>query len=170
MGPDRPHGGHAPAEPGTTKNREGRTVTLKYFPQIVADLQAQRARVEALGKTLKRVLPHVFVHLDSTRDELVGSPIRDFRRAWHTACTRAGAAGMMRHDFRRTAARNMERAGVPRSVAMAIIGHKTESVYRRYAIVDERSITEGSEKLAAFHATQAQQPATVVPFVATAAR
>jgi hypothetical protein len=44
----------------------------------------------------------------------------------------------------------MERAGVPRSVAMKISGHKTESIYRRYAHVAERDIAEGLRKVAAF--------------------
>ena len=47
-----------------------------------------------------------------------------------------------------------ERAGVPRSVAMKITGHKTEAVYRRYAIADQRSLEEGLEKLAVFRAAQ----------------
>ncbi len=54
---------------------------------------------------------------------------------------------MLRHDFRRTAVTNMKRAGVPRSVAMKLTGHKTESVYRRYAIVDKAMLREGAEKL-----------------------
>jgi len=44
--------------------------------------------------------------------------------------------------------RNLERAGVSRSVAMKMVGHKTEAIYRRYAIVDEVMLREGAEKLA----------------------
>ncbi len=60
------------------------------------------------------------------------------------------------HDFRRTAVRRMERAGVPRSVAMKISGHKTESIYRRYAIVAERDIADGLRKVAAFQKRMAR--------------
>jgi hypothetical protein len=41
----------------------------------------------------------------------------------------------------------MERAGIPRSVAMKITGHKTESVYKRYAIVSERDLAEALQRL-----------------------
>ena len=44
--------------------------------------------------------------------------------------------------------RIFERAGVPRSAAMAMVGHKTEAVYRRYAIVDEVMLQESAAKLA----------------------
>ena len=75
--------------------------------------------------------------------------------AWRRACQRAGVPGRFVHDLRRTAVRNFERAGVPRSVAMKLTGHKTESVYRRYAIVSERDLAEGVQKLAALaHATR----------------
>ena len=53
--------------------------------------------------------------------------------------------------------RNLERAGVPRSVAMKLTGQKTESVYRRYAIVDENDLRSGVEKLAIVHASPQRQ-------------
>jgi hypothetical protein len=43
--------------------------------------------------------------------------------------------------------RNLERAGVPRSTAMKLTGHKTEAVYRRYAIVAESDLREAGENL-----------------------
>jgi integrase len=91
--------------------------------------------------------PWVF-HRDS------GDPIRYLRRAWVAATRGAGVSGRILHDFRRTAVRRMERAGVPRSVAMKISGHRTESIDRRYAIVAERDIADGLRKVAAFPATR----------------
>jgi integrase len=76
-----------------------------------------------------------------------GKRIRDFRGAWRKACEAAGVPGHIPHDFRRTAVRNLERAGVPRSVAMAMTGHKTEAVYRRYAIVAEADLKEAAKRL-----------------------
>lgn len=62
--------------------------------------------------------------------------LRPVLRGWKRALREAGVARVP-HDFRRTAIRNLERDGVPRSVAMAMVGQKTEEVYRRYAIVDD---------------------------------
>jgi hypothetical protein len=47
---------------------------------------------------------------------------------------------------------------------MQLTGHKTEAVYRRYAIVAEADLREGVGKLAALHARPAA-PRTVLPFV-----
>ena len=75
-----------------------------------------------------------------------GERIRYFRAAWANACKAAGCPGALVHDMRRSAVRTFERAGVPRSVAMSIVGHKTESIYRRYAIVDEAMQREAAAR------------------------
>jgi hypothetical protein len=66
-------------------------------------------------------------------------------------------------DFRRTAVRNLERAGVPRSSAMKLVGHRTESVYRRYAIVNESMLGEAAAKLSALHQAEEAEPRRVLP-------
>jgi hypothetical protein len=59
----------------------------------------------------------------------------------------AGRPGMLMHDLRRTAIRQFERSGISRSSAMTMSGHKTESIYRRYAISDETSLREAAAQL-----------------------
>ena len=71
----------------------------------------------------------------------------DRATARRKACKDAGVPGRLLHDFRPTAVRNLERAGVARSVAMRITGHKAESVYRRYAIVSDAGLQEAARKL-----------------------
>ena len=124
-------------DPGTTKNREGRR-SFPFTAALEALLKEQQTNHDQLKKA-GRIVPLVF-HRDGER-------IRDFRKAWDTACTAAGCPGRIPHDFRRTAVRNLERAGVPRSAAMAMVGHKTEATYRRYAIVDAGVLREAAEKI-----------------------
>jgi integrase len=104
------------------------------------------------------VIPWVF-HRD-------GKPIKDYYGGWDRACRLAGYPDRVAHNLRRTAVRNLERAGVPRSAAMKMTGHKTESVYRRYAIVDETMLRESAEKLAAFHSSNKGTQRNVVPLKA----
>ena len=129
-------------EPGSTKNEEGRIVYLT--PELKPLLAAQFDRVKTLSRKLGRVIPFVFPHL---RGCYKGQQRRTFYTVWRDACTKAGCPGLLIHDFRRTAVRNMERAAVPRSVAMKVTGHKTESVYRRYAIVADADLQEATRRI-----------------------
>lgn len=64
-----------------------------------------------------------------------GKPIVDVRKAWHSACKKAGVPNLLWHDLRRSAVKNMDEAGISRDVARSITGHKTDSIYSRYNIV-----------------------------------
>jgi Phage integrase family len=68
-----------------------------------------------------------------------GKPIGDFRKAWARAGKKAGIQRIF-HDLRRSACKNMLAAGVPQSIAMKISGHKTDSMFRRYAISSESDL------------------------------
>ena len=112
------------------------------IPELRAVLAVQRARVEALQKATGQVIPWVFC-----RDD--GAPVGDFKKAWTTARTKAGVPGRLFHDFRRTAVRNLIRAGIPETVAMKLTGHRTRAVFQRYAIVEEGMLQEAGLRLAA---------------------
>jgi integrase len=126
-------------EPGTTKNTEGREFPL--IPELRELLERRLALTRRMERAQVRVIPWVFHRR--------GRPIRSLRRSWLTATEAAGRPGVVLHDLRRSAVRNLERAGVSRSVAMKITGHRTEAVYRRYAIVATSDLREAGVKLAA---------------------
>jgi integrase len=103
-----------------SKNRTARTVPL------VGELAEliERRRAQMSPKT------GLIFHHDGQR-------IGDFRRAWATACKLAACPGRLVHDLRRTAVRDMVRAGTPQSVAMSISGHKTNAMFLRYNITSD---------------------------------
>ncbi len=139
-------------DPQQTKTEDGRQFYFGAIDELRDVLTAQVQSAERLTRETGRMVTRVFHRPD-------GTPVNNFRRAWERARKAAGYPGKQIHDFRRTSARNFERAGVSRTVAMAMIGHKTESMYRRYSIVDEARIREEVEKLRALPSS-GQGPAT----------
>ncbi len=123
-------------DPGTTKNGAGREV---YMTEAVYRLLQQAV-------TGKR--PDDFVLTRANN-----KPVKSFRKDWLRLCEKAELPGLLIHDFRRSAARNLRRAGVAESVIMATGGWKTRQMFDRYAIVsnaDQRDATEKLERSRSF--------------------
>ena len=117
--------------PGTTKTDKGRTIkmTEDVFVRLKPCVEGKEP-----GEA-------VFTWAD-------GSPVRDFRVAWGKMCDAVGVSILL-HDFRRTAIRNMIRAGVSKTTAKRISGHITDSVFDRYDIGDETDLADAAEKIQA---------------------
>jgi integrase len=119
-------------DPGTTKNGEGR---MAVMPEALYQL----VKACCIGKKADAFL--------FSRDEAGSKPVRDFRGAWEIACKEAGCAGLLFHDLRRSAVRNMIARGIPQHVAMQITGHKTVNVFHRYAIVANGDLREAARRM-----------------------
>ena len=134
-------------EVGSTKNKDGRTVYLDDELLTLFKKHWENRKQQA------KLIPYVFPNRSGD------GRIREIRKPWNEACRTSKLgygykisdgyvgkwqeklpAGPIFHDFRRTAVRNMVRAGVPERVAMMISGHKTRSVFDRYDIVNEADL------------------------------
>jgi len=76
-----------------------------------------------------------------------GKAISDFRKTWGKITLAAGCPGLLFHDLRRSAVRNMVRGGIPETVCMRISGHKTRNVFDRYNITSERDLADAAKKI-----------------------
>ena len=129
-------------EPGETKNDDARVAYLDKEEKAIIAKQWQ-VRKELL-KSKGRLLPWVFLNRYGT------DRLKQFHVSWKKACQAAGVPHRIFHDFRRTAVRNMVRAGVPENVAMKISGHRTRSVFDRYNIVNDADLIEAMERVEKF--------------------
>ena len=129
-------------DPGTTKNDDGRVFPMTGELRKLLEKQGDlRDELREEGK----LCPFVF--------NRHGRPIKSPRKAWENACRIAGYPGKLLHDLRRTAVRNLVRAGIPERVAMQMTGHKTRSVFERYNIVSELDLRAAMNTLNRFAGT-----------------
>jgi integrase len=139
-----------------SKNGEGRVLPLVGALWELIELRWERR--EYSRNDVASLAVSVF-HQD-------GRPLKDFRRAWKAACKAAGVPYRLFHDFRRTAARDLVRSGVPETVAMSITGHKTRAIFDRYNITSTKDQREALEKNEAHRKTLATVR-NMVPFECT---
>ena len=121
---------------------------VTHWREILISLEDQYTE----HRTLKRaghITPWVFVRqvAKGRRGPKMPKRVLSIRKAWKAACQAAGLPGRIPHDFRRSAARNMVRAGVPERVAMQLTGHKTRSVFERYNIVSDGDLAHAAIRL-----------------------
>jgi integrase len=129
-----------------TKNKEPRIIPLGGPGADLYDmLAAQKARHASLCPSS----PWVFFRHGSKVKRLSmrrGQRVSEIKKEWYAAQEATGI-GRSFHDLRRTGVRNLIRAGVPQSIAKRISGHKTDAVFARYNIVDERDLHDAADKL-----------------------
>jgi integrase len=86
-----------------------------------------------------------------------GQPIVEFRKAWATACKKAGCEGRLFHDLRRSAARQLIRSGVTKDVARQLGGWKTDSMFSRYNVCAEEDLRDAMEKVTKYNEAESQK-------------
>ena len=134
-----------------TKTNEGRGLP------IYGDMRIALKRQLILGNDDYPESEHVFfwhkedVIIGHGGNRVVpGSHIKKFDASWKAAVQRAGCPDLLFHDLRRSATRNMRKAGIDQSLRMKISGHKTDSMERRYDIMDVNDIRQAGKKAEAF--------------------
>jgi integrase len=123
------------------KNKRHRTIPI--YGDMLGAMRAQKDERDQKHPNLEWVF-----------HDGAGSRLRTFYKAWASACKRAKMDGQLFHDLRRSAVRNMVRAGIPENLAMAISGHKTRHVFDRYNISTDKDLANAGAKLTQYLATQ----------------
>jgi integrase len=144
---------------GKSKNREPRVMKMcaELRDSLKALLPAERteraARPDSLVNVVRMPTGAQYVFVKN------GRPIGEFRKTWKRAnhlaglpCVYDSKGNVIRavrhfHDLRRSAAREFAAQGIPQHIIMKIMGHRTASMFLRYAIVGESDLEVAVEKL-----------------------
>jgi len=137
--------GTARVEASQSKTGVAREFPFGAMPDLEALILEQRAETTAWERLHGAICPWVF-HRDGNRISYIYD---DWRKA-----AEAAMLEVLFHDLRRSGIRQMEIAGVARSTAMKLSGHKTESTYTRYAITAKSDLEVGVAKIAALRAAR----------------
>jgi integrase len=146
-------------EPGSTKNDEGRN--LPFYGDIEPTLVKQKAmRDEHFPETDTVLFWHSRDVLENCVRLNPGTSLKDFRKLWAGAVKRAKHPGLLLHDLRRSAVRNMvQECGIPEAQAMKITGHKTSEMLGRYNIVSLKGVLDSGDKMDAWMRSSRQASA-----------
>ena len=137
-------------DPGKTKGGEPRVFVMT--PDLKRLLKKQRTYTDAVEAETGKPCPLVFHRR--------GNLIEWFYDSWRAACEAAKVPGRLIHDLRRTAIRNLVRAGVSESVAMKMSGHKTRAIFDRYNVTSEKDLRAAAALLGAHHKVLARGAST----------
>jgi len=116
-------------------NKTGKPFRLWMFPELRAVVDRRWAK--------RHPETDLVFHVD-------GRPLGEWDVTWKQACRAAGVPELLFHDLRRTATRNLIRAGVDPKIAMKITGHETEAMLRRYDISAEDDVRDAAVAYSAY--------------------
>jgi hypothetical protein len=121
-----------------TKNAKGRSFGFDGEALAIMERRVQARRLDC---------PLIF--------HRAGRAMGPFCDLWRTAVKAAGLpSGRLFHDLRRSAVRNLIRSGVDQTTAMKVSGHRTDSMFRRYNIVEESETAAALRRADAWLSTQ----------------
>jgi integrase len=140
----------------TAVNLNAATITL---------LEGETKNDEARNLPLVPVLVEMLTAVKVREGEVFPSKWA-MQHAWHKACKAAGISGLLIHDLRRSAVRNMMATGAQQAEAMKISGHKDASAFQRYNIIateQSNNVMARVAKLVPVKLTKALPPKSATP-------
>jgi len=138
-------------DPRAAKTGKGRVIALEGPLQTIIERRRKARRLDC---------PLVFHRVSKGQP---GQPIKDYIKLWRAALKAAKLApGLLPYDLRRSAVRNLIRAGVHETVAMKISGHRTRATFDRYNIAAVEDLREAVRKVAAYAKAQPKRNVSAI--------